>query len=217
MKSDHPVLDSRFLLFEAQQAHHFGLPTNLALRSIITSSAEVAGFSHRLGYLRPNYDADVVLWDSHPLKLGATPRQVFIDGIKQIERPFEAKPLETDVEAPEVASKPKYPICEEELDDGSEEREREVVDSVLFEGVREVLLEGDWDVRGETEGEFEVLVREGRIACVGECAALVGEKTRKVGLKGGSLLPPLTAYGPALGLTEMISVSQLLPLPLNCR
>lgn len=26
MKSDHPVLDSRFLLFEAQQAHHFGLP-----------------------------------------------------------------------------------------------------------------------------------------------------------------------------------------------
>lgn len=28
MKSDHPVLDSRYLLFEAQQAHHFGLPVS---------------------------------------------------------------------------------------------------------------------------------------------------------------------------------------------
>lgn len=206
MKSDHPVLDSRFLLFEAQQAHHFGLPTNLALRSIITSSAEVAGFSHRLGYIRPGFDADVVLWDSHPLGLGATPKQVFIDGIKQIERPFAAKPLETDLKAPEVASKPEYPICEEEFDDGSEEREREVLEEVLFTGVKEVLLEGDWEINGRREDEYEVLVKRGSIECVGDCAMLAGAETRRVGLKGGSLLPPLTAYGPALGLTEMISV-----------
>ena len=31
---------------------------------------------------------DVVVWDSHPLALGATPKQVFVDGIPQIDEPF---------------------------------------------------------------------------------------------------------------------------------
>lgn len=90
-KSDHPVLDSRYLIFEAQQAHHFGLAENLALQSVTTAPAKTAGFSHRLfsscglmrlltmhrlGYVRKNYDADLVIWDSHPLALGATPLQV---------------------------------------------------------------------------------------------------------------------------------------------
>ena len=39
---------------------------------------------HRLGFLRKGVDADVVLWDVHPLQLGAKPRQVWIDGIPQL-------------------------------------------------------------------------------------------------------------------------------------
>ena len=31
---------------------------------------------------------DVVLWDSHPLTLGATPQQVWIDGIPQLATPY---------------------------------------------------------------------------------------------------------------------------------
>ena len=30
--------------------------------------------------MRPGYDADLVVWDSHPLSIGATPLQVYIDG-----------------------------------------------------------------------------------------------------------------------------------------
>lgn len=77
MKSDHPVLPSQHLLFEAQQAHSFGLPANLALASITTNSARIAGFAHRLGLIRPRFDADLVMWDDHPLKLGATPLREF--------------------------------------------------------------------------------------------------------------------------------------------
>lgn len=51
-QSDHPVLDSRFLLYEAQQAHYFGLPDNLALASVTSNSAEVMGMGHRIGYVR---------------------------------------------------------------------------------------------------------------------------------------------------------------------
>jgi hypothetical protein len=34
LQSDHPVLNSRHLIYEAQQAYYFGLSTNLALASV---------------------------------------------------------------------------------------------------------------------------------------------------------------------------------------
>lgn len=51
-QSDHPVLDSRFLLFEAQQAHYYGLPWNLALSAVTTTPANALGLDHRVGYIR---------------------------------------------------------------------------------------------------------------------------------------------------------------------
>ena len=63
-QSDHPVLNSRYLIYEAAQAHLYGLPAAAAIRSVTTVPAAVAGFGHRLGYVLPGYDADVVVWDS---------------------------------------------------------------------------------------------------------------------------------------------------------
>jgi imidazolonepropionase-like amidohydrolase len=84
MKSDHPAI-SRSLLHEAQQAHYHGLPEHLALSSVTTVPAKAIGLDWRLGAVTVGLDADIVLWDSHPLNLGATPLQVFIDGIPQLE------------------------------------------------------------------------------------------------------------------------------------
>ncbi len=50
-QSDHPVLDSRFLLFEAQQAYYYGLPHNLALSAVTTAPATILGLDHRIGFL----------------------------------------------------------------------------------------------------------------------------------------------------------------------
>ena len=36
-----------------------------------------------------NLHLDIVIWDSHPLALGATPRQIYIDGAHQLENPQE--------------------------------------------------------------------------------------------------------------------------------
>ncbi|KAG8890401.1 hypothetical protein FRB98_008976 [Tulasnella sp. 332] len=116
MKSDHPVLNSRYLLYEAAQAHLYGLPANKAIQSVTTIPAATAGFGHRLGYVKPGYDADIVLWDSHPLALGATPQQVFIDGIPQISRPVKGhKPAEPH-------DLPKTPRWEKETNDAIEYR-----------------------------------------------------------------------------------------------
>ncbi len=51
-QSDHPVLNSRYLLYEAQQVHYYGLPANLALAAATTLPAQVIGLEHRIGYLK---------------------------------------------------------------------------------------------------------------------------------------------------------------------
>ncbi|KAG6834546.1 hypothetical protein H0H93_009038 [Arthromyces matolae] len=57
MKSDHPVLNSRYLPYEAQQAHYYGLDANTALSSITSTPARTAGLGHRIGSLTPGADA----------------------------------------------------------------------------------------------------------------------------------------------------------------
>ena len=52
LQSDHPVLNSRYLLYEAQQVHYYGLPANLALAAVTTLPAQVLGLEHRIGYLK---------------------------------------------------------------------------------------------------------------------------------------------------------------------
>ncbi|KAJ7892589.1 hypothetical protein B0H14DRAFT_3427995 [Mycena olivaceomarginata] len=98
MKSDHPVLNSRYLMYEAQQAHYHSLNTGPAIASVTSTLAKALGaYLSGVGdaeiFSVTGYDADLVLWDSHPLALGATPIQVFIDGIPQLHNAlFSSKP-----------------------------------------------------------------------------------------------------------------------------
>lgn len=225
-KSDHPVTDSRHVLYQAQQGHHFGLPAHLALASVSSTPARRAGFDHRIGYMRRNYDADVVLWSSHPLSLGATPQQVWIDGIPQIVESFPpAAPTEeerTRKNGPPQASLPKNfdPTREQEDDDfgflnpGESKHAKgpSLVDSVKFVDVAEMILpvenRAELVSLAEEKGvrpPFEVVVEDGRISCLSETCK-TGRRTRVVNLRGGSLLPTLTSFGAALGLTEIIAV-----------
>lgn len=56
-QSDHSAIVSRYLIHEAAQAHYWGLPENVALASITTTSAKVLGLDHRIGYAKAGYDA----------------------------------------------------------------------------------------------------------------------------------------------------------------
>ena len=51
-QSDHPIMNSRHLVYEAQQAHYFGFPHNLALASVTSTPAKVIGMDHRVGYVK---------------------------------------------------------------------------------------------------------------------------------------------------------------------
>jgi imidazolonepropionase-like amidohydrolase len=81
-KSDHPVLNSQHLIFEAAKAHAYGYDEKLAIQAVTSIPAKLMGQAWRIGLLAPHYDADIVVWDRHPLQIGAKPVRVFTDGIQ---------------------------------------------------------------------------------------------------------------------------------------
>ncbi|KAG6828905.1 hypothetical protein H0H92_006356 [Tricholoma furcatifolium] len=231
MKSDHPVLNSRYLVYEAQQAHYYGLAENLALASITSTPARAAGLGHRIGMLDTGYDADVVIWDSHPLALGATPVQVYIDGIAQLSDP------QVLVKPDELQQAPKTPKWDREArqaveyegvpplrgrkvrwdepwtQDGA--RPPSTDRGVKFIGVKTAWVQDDnGDVHAlineddaHSENVHSVVVRDGSIVlCAGENAKLCEDDHvhEVVDLWGGSLAPGLTTFGSPLGLVEIL-------------
>lgn len=198
-KSDHPVLDSRYLIYEAAQSHAFGLNFSEALSSVTTHSAKIAGLDHRMGYIRPGYDADVVVWDSFPLAIGATPKQTYIDGIPQIIHPHvQEKPKDAQKISP--AGDYDKEVAEAVAARGDPDlRPKHKSKRVLFENVEGFYLDG-FDVQGVPG---RVVVDGGEITCVGKDCAVTSGEHETVDLKGGSLLPGLISTGSALGLVEI--------------
>lgn len=84
-KTDHPVVFGWELLFQAQKAAHWGLSNEAALQAVTSLPAKTAGFGNIFGRIRAGLDADLVLWDRHPLRLGARAQKVFIDGVAAYE------------------------------------------------------------------------------------------------------------------------------------
>ena len=190
----------------------------LALASVTSAPAAVAGLSHRLGTLRPGMDADVVLWDSHPLRLGATPVAVWIDGIPQ--------PLGTEIdvlvgkgkEEPEWREPPKVPDWNQERQEALKWdglpplKVDQVSDTVVFANVSAVLERGAEGIQhmfrtsavDQTKGV--VIVHGGKITCAGidnACNSLIPHRARIVDLDGGILAPAFISFGSNLGLQEI--------------
>ncbi|KAJ6537943.1 hypothetical protein B0H19DRAFT_1181333 [Mycena capillaripes] len=217
MKSDHPVLNSRYLMYEAQQAHYHSFNPALAIASVTSTPAKALGVDWRVGTIAEGYDADLVLWDSHPLALGATPIQVFIDGIPQLVNASVSSKPDAFQHVPQT------PSWEKEVRDtiayeGLPPLEgRRATGTVTFVGVRNAwvrrasgvqpLVAPDADV--DAAQNLTVIVHGGRIACAGPsaagaCASFAATSTQIVDLQGGALAPGLTTFGSDLGLSEIM-------------
>ncbi|GLB37491.1 putative amidohydrolase family protein [Lyophyllum shimeji] len=210
LKSDHPVSNSRYLLYEAQQAYYYGLPYNLALASVTSNAAEVMGMGHRIGYVKEGWDADLVIWDSHPLALGATPSQVFIDGIPQLHSAHVVRKPDS------FQNLPKVPDFDEEA-----------AEAVKYEGLPPLaprrstagvtVFTNVTSVYGRTPDAVEVLftangapdlgvavARNGSLMCSGTFADCLlsfdPPDVTYVDLEGGSISPGLVSFGSPLGL-----------------
>ncbi|KAL1590809.1 hypothetical protein WHR41_00429 [Cladosporium halotolerans] len=188
--SDNPVLNAQHVLFEAAKAYKYGLPYHVALAGVTSASAELLGLGERIGKVKEGFDGDLALWDSDPLSVGATPVQVWIDGISQFQDPVELKKPSAKPIDREAALEPST---------GTSDK----VKSIVFTGVSKLLLS---DVQTEfSELPINVVVKNGRIDCTGPCEDVIGSLSdaKTVHLSDGYFAPPATAFGSYLGVEEI--------------
>ncbi|KUL90203.1 hypothetical protein ZTR_01946 [Talaromyces verruculosus] len=80
LTTDHPAGYGKLLTYQAQVAYHYGVDADHAIASLTSVPAKFLGLDNRIGYIRPGFDADLVVWNKHPLQLGVTPLLVSING-----------------------------------------------------------------------------------------------------------------------------------------
>lgn len=156
---------------------------------------------------------DLVIWDSHPLSLGATPVQVFIDGIPQLTDAYVTRKPDVFQRTPEVPNYDKEAKVAVEYEGLPPlEPKRAKSQRVLFTNVRSTFTRRNGVIEetfsAQTIDDFGVVVVEnGKITCSGtrhSCvpSSIEGE-AETIDLKGGSVAPGLTTFGSSLGLSEI--------------
>lgn len=167
-----------------------------------------------------------MLWDSHPLHLGATPRQVWIDGIPQLGRADtaltpapDAKPvlIGPGKKGPVFKDVPAVPNWDEERKEAVEYEglpplgpKKAVKSKVVLRNVQEVWIRTEtglkerWSAKAGDKLGTVVLVN-GAISCVGQegwCLTGQGEEV-EIDLRGGAVGPGLMTFGSPLGIEEI--------------
>lgn len=177
LKSDHPVLNSQHLVYEAAKTTHYGMPAQEAFKAVTSVPANSIGLGHRVGSLKVGYDADLVIWDREPLELGATPLQVFVDGVPLFdERPIEQSVKKEDNVAAATVNPP----------------------SKKLDGAKSfVLTNAGYSFLGEApaQGPIQVVVKDGSIICsAADCTSTIAsvqnvQAVPEYDLQGGYILP----------------------------
>ncbi|GAB1317184.1 Carbohydrate esterase family 9 protein [Madurella fahalii] len=194
--SDNPILNAQHLVLEAAKAYRYGLPYHAALASVTSAPAERLGLGQRLGKVKPGFDADIVVWDSDPLSLGAAPVQVWIDGTAQYEDPITLhKPFEGTISPdPDLATIIEDPVT--------------ITTDVLVTGITKILAPNNApntttnptaDPHNKT---FNLTISGGTITCIGQCRA-ADRHTPIIHLRNGHLTAGFTAFGSTLGLNAI--------------
>ncbi|KND94996.1 hypothetical protein TOPH_00533 [Tolypocladium ophioglossoides CBS 100239] len=222
-KSDHVTgpMNAKYLASQAAIGHSFHLPEDKALQAITSLPAKAIELDHRVGYCRPGYDADLVVWDSHPLSVGATPLQVFVDGIPQLDDSKVKESTGTTFSEAEKAndasqSKPQIRYePEASLRNETCSLAAEADQKFIIKGIHKTFLESypelAMSVTEHSEEPLDLVVDSGKIICLGP-TQVCSEKTKaleadgralKLSLQNGHLLPGLTAVAKALGMREI--------------
>lgn len=178
-KSDHGEGDTsaQYLLLQSAVGHSYGLPADKALQAVTSVPAKSLEIDDRVGYVRSGYDADVVVWDSHPLSIGATPRQVFIDGVatldpRQVDESMahvvvqaggnEHRGAEKPSMRATISPEPRQDFCTKAQEPGRAFIISGISKSFVDEAGGEVLPSG---------GDTKLVIDDGKVTCIGPSAS----------------------------------------------
>ncbi|EHK48366.1 carbohydrate esterase family 9 protein [Trichoderma atroviride IMI 206040] len=223
-KSDHAIglTNAKYLASQAAIGHAFKLPEEKALQSITSVPAKAIDLDFRVGYCRPGFDADIVVWDSHPLSIGATPLQVFIDGRAQLDESQVKESMDTSFTAAraEDSNVSFEPQMRYEVSDAQREQTcsqaYEAGQSFVIDGIQKAFVDNYPELAAsaaQADNEpLKLVVEDGEISCFGAAASCTeaenkfktnGNKVLHLSLQNGHVLPGLTAVTRALGMTEI--------------
>jgi hypothetical protein len=142
--------------------------------------------------------SDIVVWDSHPLALGATPKQVYIDGVAQLKAPYVGKKPTYFQQAP------KTPDFDRESEDAVKYdglpplSPKKAKNLVIFNNVGSLYVKHNYSVEeifssNEVGKLGVVVVDNGRITCSGLSPAACpltqydSANLQEIDLEGGSI------------------------------
>ncbi|KAI9317393.1 hypothetical protein BX666DRAFT_1856754 [Dichotomocladium elegans] len=228
-KSDHPVMNARDLVHEAQKAYHYGFDEHLALQALTSVPAAALALSHRIGSLEPGKDADIVIWNRHPLRLGARPKHVIIDGAEmdfqaswtksveeeesRLEKPnMDVTTPENNIEKDTPSWLPPRPTTTMRLEDHGlnnpvvlSEACTPETDSFVLRNISRLYMGP-----GQTlTGFLSIVIENGTILCAGDKCDRdhvnwpVGSPVFEMG--GSTVIPGIVSSGAPIGLAEIMS------------
>jgi hypothetical protein len=150
------------------------------------------------------------VWDSHPLSVGATPLQVYVDGRPTLdqEKVKESMSMVSDG-VPAASSRSRVrPMLK---DSDRETACRSMFDSkgkITFTGLAASYLPG-FSAADSDNSSLTAIVDQGRLICVGTASECVSDAsgTTVVQLKNGYISPGITSVARALGLVEIAGES----------
>lgn len=195
-KTDHPVIFGWELLFQAQKAAHWGLPNEVALKSVTSLPAKTAGFTS-FGTLTVGSDSDLVIWDRHPLRLGARTQHVFIEGneVSQSNTPVRSDQLTytSPYHSWKMTSSP-ADVCTTSAANKHKLDTYAVVNANIMTGTPGI----------PTIMNGVLMVTDGNVSCVGIAAdCSVPANTPTFDMKGGYVTPGFVMAGLPLGSVEV--------------
>ena len=213
-KSDHgeEATNAKYLLFQAAGAHSFGLPADLALQAATSVPAHSMRQDHRIGFAKPGYDADLVVWDAHPLSVGATPVTVFVDGKPALPESKDAEAMiipdnfkRSSNKAPQMRT-----ILEDEQRTEFCSKVKSSTNRLVFTGIKKSFIEHSISTESTDLGPAEnmtMIFSSGKITCLGSPEDCIHDASLDtvVPLENGHVLPGLTAVTQDLGLFEIVA------------
>ncbi|KNG89129.1 hypothetical protein ANOM_002995 [Aspergillus nomiae NRRL 13137] len=211
LKSDHTGEENyaKYLMYQAAVSHSFGLPEDKSLQAVTSIPARSVQQDHRIGYVRPGYDADLVIWDDHPLQVGATPLEVFIDGHAVLGNNDSLEELihsSNSVESPDaptirpsIIEHQKHDICS---------RVHTSPSKLLFTGIKKVLLDTPFPL--EDAVDVVLLLEDGKAVCLDKRSTCLSTEQKEknvteISLNNGYITPGLVAFGNNLGIQDIPS------------
>ena len=203
---------------QAAIGHNWFLPTEKALQAVTSVPAKALDLDFRIGYARKGYDADVVVWDAHPLSVVANPLQVYVDGVPQLAPEKVKESMGAAFTENKAAPPPREPTMRVQV--GMEAREALCTNSqesanMVVTGISKAVLKRypqlQSGINAAGDGKLTLVIDDGEVACLsdqGSCQAaatnvLTKKQVTTLNMTDGYLVPGLVALTFGLGLAEI--------------